>query len=51
VSQQRTVAAAGQRAPFGTVSIKRPCAVVVAARSGTAGQLFSQQLKDLFDHP
>jgi hypothetical protein len=28
VSQQRTVPAAGQRAPFGTVSIKRPCAVV-----------------------
>ena len=36
VSQQRTVPAVGQRAPFGTVSIKRPCAVVVSARSGTA---------------
>jgi hypothetical protein len=36
VSQQRTVPAAGQRAPFGTVSIKRACAVVVSARSGKA---------------
>jgi hypothetical protein len=34
VSQQRTVPAAGQRAPFETVSIKRACAVVVSARSG-----------------